>query len=413
MKVIIVGGGASGMMCASLLAQKNVEVILIEKNQKLGKKLFITGKGRCNITNDCDNQTIFSNIVNNSKFMYSALNGFTPQDTMQFFKENRLDLKVERGNRVFPVSDKSSDVIKCFEKILTKNNVDIRMNTKFKSILTDENGVCGIKTDSGESILADCVVIATGGVSYSSTGSTGDGYIWAKELGHNIVEPRPALVPILLKEQNGLQGISLKNVTASIDKDGKILFSQFGEMLFTHNGASGPIILSLSSLINKYYRGGKFDAKYKLIIDLKPALTRDTLDARLLREFSQMSNAEIKTAVQTLMPKALVDVVLKQSKISPKTAINSITRQQREQLIYAIKNLEFAIAGLENINAGIITAGGVDCKQVDPKTMMSKFVKNLYFIGEVLDVDALTGGFNLQLAFSAAHQMCKSVVDID
>ena len=221
MKVIIVGGGASGMMCASLLAQKNVEVILIEKNQKLGKKLFITGKGRCNITNDCDNQTIFSNIVNNSKFMYSALNGFTPQDTMQFFKENRLDLKVERGNRVFPVSDKSSDVIKCFEKILTKNNVDIRMNTKVKSILTDENGVCGIKTDSGESILADCVVIATGGVSYSSTGSTGDGYIWAKELGHNIVEPRPALVPILLKEQNGLQGISLKNVTASIDKDAK------------------------------------------------------------------------------------------------------------------------------------------------------------------------------------------------
>ncbi|MDE5616460.1 MAG: NAD(P)/FAD-dependent oxidoreductase [Clostridia bacterium] len=360
MKVIVVGGGASGMMCASLLSQGGVDVTLIEKNEKLGKKLFITGKGRCNVTNDCDKQTFFSNIVNNAKFMYSAINGFTPQDTMNFFSDNRLELKVERGNRVFPLSDKSSDVIKCFEKILARNNVDIRINTKVKQILTDGNRAIGVLTDTGIEIYSDSVVIATGGISYSSTGSTGDGYVWAKQLGHNVVELRPALAPILLKEQYGLQGLSLKNVSASIERDGKRLFSQFGEMLFTHNGVSGPIILSLSSLINKHYVGGKFDAKYKLIIDLKPALTGDTLDARLLREFSNKNNAEIKTVIQTLMPKALAEVVLRQSGISVKTAVNSITKIQREKLVATIKNLEFTITGLENINAGKNTAERVD-----------------------------------------------------
>ncbi|MDE6188715.1 MAG: NAD(P)/FAD-dependent oxidoreductase [Clostridia bacterium] len=410
MKAIVVGGGASGLMCASLLSESGVEVTLIEKNEKLGKKLFITGKGRCNVTNFCDTQTFLSNVVTNSKFTYSSISGFTPQDTIEFFERNSLKLKVERGNRVFPQSDKSSDVIKCFEKILAKYNVEVRLNTQVKEILTDNGTAVGVKINSGEKIFSDCVVVATGGISYSSTGSTGDGYKWAKELGHNVVEPRPALVPILLKEQYGLQGLSLKNVSASIVRDGKTLCEQFGEMLFTHNGVSGPIILSLSSLINRYYSNGKFEGKFYLVIDLKPALSIETLDSRLLREFSQKPNAEIKNVLPSLMPKALIDVVLQQSGIPVKTVVNSITKVQRERLSQVIKNLRFTVCGLEDINAGIITAGGVDCKQINPKNMMSKLVRNLYFIGEVLDVDALTGGFNLQLAFSAAHQTSASII---
>lgn len=411
MKVLIVGGGASGLMCASLLSQNGIDVTIVEKNEKLGKKLFITGKGRCNVTNDCDAQTFFSNIVNNSKFMYSAINGFTPQDTVKFFEDNALKLKVERGNRVFPQSDKSSDVIKCFEKILKTNGVDVRLNTQVKKILTENDRAIGVIIDTGEQIFVDCVVVATGGVSYQSTGSTGDGYKWAKQFGHNVITPKPALVPILLKEDYSLQGLSLKNVTASIVMDNKIIHSQFGEMLFTHNGVSGPIILSLSSLINKHYSEGKFDAKYKLIVDLKPALSNEVLDNRLLREFSEKPNTEIKNAILSLMPKALVGVVLQQAGIGGKNVVNSITKSQREKLVDTIKNMEFTITGLENINAGIITSGGVDCKQINPKTMMSKLINNLYFIGEVLDIDALTGGFNLQLAFSTAHQMCKSIID--
>ncbi|MDE7079939.1 MAG: NAD(P)/FAD-dependent oxidoreductase [Clostridia bacterium] len=411
MRVAIVGGGASGLMCASLLSQNGVDVTLIEKNEKLGKKLFITGKGRCNVTNDCDTQTFFSNIVTNSKFMYSAINGFTPQDTVKFFEDNYLRLKVERGNRVFPQSDKSSDVIKCFEKILVKNGVDVKLNTEVKKVLIADNKAVGVQIDTGEQICADHIVIATGGFSYQSTGSTGDGYKWAKQCGHNIIPLRPALVPILLKEQYGLQGLSLKNVTASIVRDNKTICSQFGEMLFTHNGVSGPIILSLSSLINKHYSGNKFDANYKLVIDLKPALSADVLENRLLREFSQKPNTEIKNVILSLMPRSLVDVVLQKSGIGGKNVVNSITKSQREKLVLTIKNLEFTIAGLENINAGIITAGGVDCKQINPKTMMSKLINNLYFIGEVLDIDALTGGFNLQLAFSTANQMCKNIID--
>ena len=380
MKALIIGGGASGLMCASLLSKNNIEVILIEKNEKLGKKLFITGKGRCNITNECDIQTFFSNIVNNSKFMYSAVNGFTPQDTMSFFDENSLKLKVERGNRVFPQSDKSSDVIKCFEKILSRNGVEVRLNTTVKQILTDDNKkVIGVKIDTGEQILADCIVVATGGMSYQSTGSTGDGYKWAKDFGHNVIDLRPALVPILLKEQYGLQGLSLKNVNAKIFRDGKCLCSQFGEMLFTHSGVSGPIILSLSSMINKYYTNGRFDSKYKLVVDLKPALNEDVLDNRLLREFAQKPNAEVKNVLVSLMPKSLVEVVLSQSGLSGKRSVNSITKEQREKIVYTIKNIEFTITGLENINAGIITAGGVDCKQIDPKTMMSRLERFVFY----------------------------------
>lgn len=411
MKVVVVGGGASGMMCAVLLAQNGAEVTLIEKNEKLGKKLFITGKGRCNLTNDCDLADFFENIVTNSKFMTSALYGFSPKDTMNFFEDKGVRLKVERGNRVFPQSDKSSDIIKCFEKALKDYSVEVKLNTCVKSVLVDQNGAYGVNINTGERILADKVVIATGGISYQSTGSTGDGYRWAKSLGHNVIEPKPALVPILVKEQYGLQGLSLKNVSASVKRDNKTIFSQFGEMLFTHTGVSGPIILSLSSLINKHYFYGKFDGKYYLCVDLKPALSDEILQNRLIREFAQRSNTELKNVLSALMPKSLVGVVIKQSGLNERQAVNSITKEQREKLAQTIKNLTFTIVGLENINAGIITSGGVDCKQINPKDMMSKLVKNLYFIGEVLDIDALTGGFNLQLAFSTAHQMSKSAMN--
>ena len=412
MKVVIVGGGARGMMCAALLKKEDCEVVLIEKNEKLGKKLFITGKGRCNLTNDCTIEDFLANVVVNSKFVMSAIHGFTSQDTMAFFEENSLKLKVERGNRVFPESDKSSDVIKCLERVIKSNKTQILLNTEVDKILT-ENGIAkGVITDTGAVILADKVIIATGGVSYSSTGSTGDGYRWAKALGHNVIAVRPALVPILLKETYGLQGLSLKNVSASIVRDGKILYSQFGEMIFTHSGVSGPIILSLSSLINKYYDRKKFDGKYTLCVDLKPALTQETLDNRILREFSQKINCEIKNVLPELMPKALVSVVLAQAGIKPSQTVNSIRKEQREKLVGTIKNLMFDITGLENINAGIITSGGVDCKQINPKDMSSKIVQNLYFIGEVLDVDALTGGFNLQIAFCTAHQVCAALMRV-
>lgn len=409
MRVVIVGGGASGMMCAALLSKAGNEVVLVEKNEKLGKKLFITGKGRCNLTNDCNIEDFLANVVVNPKFVMSAINKFTPQDTIKFFEENSLKLKVERGNRVFPASDKSSDVIKCLEKVLKNNNVEILLNTKVVDIIIEDGFASGIKTEDGKEIRAEKVVIATGGVSYSSTGSTGDGYKWARKSGHNVVEPRPALVPILLKNNYGLQGLSLKNVRADIVRDNKVLFSQFGEMLFTHNGVSGPIILSLSSLINKHYNNGSFDARYILSIDLKPALSGEILENRLIREFGEHINCEIKNILPNLMPKALIPVVLSVAKIKADQVANSITKQQRERLAEVIKNLPFDITGLENINAGIITSGGVDCKQINPKDMMSKIVRNLYFIGEVLDVDALTGGFNLQIAFCSANQMAQSI----
>lgn len=411
MKVAVIGGGASGMMCAVMAAKGGADVVLLEKNEKLGKKLFITGKGRCNVTNDCDFDVFFSNVVTNPKFLMSAVHGFSPQDTMEFFEEGGVKLKVERGNRVFPQSDKSSDIIKCFEKQLKAYNVDVRLNTRIAELIIKDGVAVGAVTSGGAEILADKVVVATGGVTYQATGSTGDGYIWAKKSGHSVVTPKPALVPLLFKEQYGLQGLSLKNVNASIISQGKVLCSQFGEMLFTHGGASGPIILSLSSLINKYYVKGGFDRQCILSIDLKPALTLEVLENRLIREFSQKINSELKNILPALMPKSLVGVILAKSGLDEKQIANSVTKMQRERLAETIKNLRFTVTGLENINAGIITSGGVDCKQIDPKNMMSKVVKNLYFIGEVLDVDALTGGFNLQIAFSSAYQMSKNLWD--
>ena len=408
MKCIVVGGGASGMFCAGLLANAGHYVTLIEKNEKLGKKLYITGKGRCNLTNDADRETLLNNIVSNPKFAISALSKFTPQDTMAFFEELGVKLKVERGNRVFPESDKSSDIIKALERWLIKENVTIMLNTKVLSIKYSDNGAAGVILENGE-IDADKVIVATGGISYPATGSTGDGYKWAKGVGHKIVELRPGLNGLIIKDVEKLAGLSLKNVEANIYSEDKLLESEFGEMLFTHTGVSGPIILSLTSKINKYYVNGKFNRHIALYIDLKPAITIEELEARLLKDFKAKANVDIKNLMPEYMPKALIEYVLKQAKIPQDKKCNAITVEMRNALISAIKGLKFNVLGIEKIETSIITSGGIDVKEINPKDMQSRLVPNLYFIGEVLDIDALTGGFNIQLALSTAYAMAKSI----
>lgn len=408
MKCIVVGGGASGMFCAGLIAKAGHDVILVEKNEKLGKKLYITGKGRCNLTNDADRETLLNNIVSNPKFAISALSKFTPQDTMAFFEEQGVKLKVERGNRVFPESDKSSDIIKALERWLIKENVTIMLNTKVLSIKYSDNGAAGVILENGE-IDADKVIVATGGISYPATGSTGDGYKWAKGVGHKIVELRPGLNGLITKDVEKLAGLSLKNVEANIYSEDKLLESEFGEMLFTHTGVSGPIILSLTSKINKYYVNGKFNRHIALYIDLKPAITIEELEARLLKDFKAKANVDIKNLMPEYMPKALIEYVLKQAKIPQDKKCNAITVEMRNALISAIKGLKFNVLGIEKIETSIITSGGIDVKEINPKDMQSRLVPNLYFIGEVLDIDALTGGFNIQLALSTAYAMAKSI----
>ncbi len=407
MKCIVVGGGASGMFCAGLLAQNGNEVTLIEKNEKLGKKLYITGKGRCNVTNDADRETLIANVMSNPKFVMSALSRFTPQDTMAFFEEHDVPLKVERGNRVFPQSDKSSDIIRGLTNFLYENNVDILLNTKVLSLIVKDGVACGVKTTKGE-FPADKVIVATGGLSYPATGSTGDGYTWAKEVGHKITELRPGLNGLVCKGVESLAGLSLKNVEAHIYSQETELCFEFGEMLFTHVGVSGPIILTLESKINKYYVNHKFNRPIALFIDLKPAIPENELEDRLIRDFKTKSNLDIKNLLPEYMPKALIDLILAQAGISKTTKCNSITKEQRAALLSAIKGLKFRILDIDKIENAIITSGGIDIKDINPKDMQSKLVNNLYFIGEVLDIDALTGGFNIQLALSTAYAMAQA-----
>lgn len=398
--VIVVGGGAAGMMAAIFAARNGKKVTLIEQNEKLGKKLFITGKGRCNFTNACDIEDLFQNVVTNPKFLYSAFYTFSNQMVMDFFEEIGLPYKIERGNRVFPVSDHSSDVIKVLEKEMKKENVKILLNTKVKSLII-EDGICkGVVLKDKRQMCAGSVIVATGGVSYPRTGACKDGYVFAKEAGHCIVDVQPSLVPFELADTccKDLMGISLKNVSVTIYADQKKVYSDFGEMLFTHFGVSGPIIIKASTYIHKY-----LDKDLRLTIDLKPALDEKQLDERILKDFQIFQNKQLKNSLDKLMLRALVPVVIDKSKLDGDKKVNELTKEERKALGNVIKNLPFSITGLRGWDEAIITKGGVKVKEIDPGTMESKITKGLFFAGEVLDLDAHTGGYNLQIAWSTGY----------
>lgn len=400
-KIIIVGGGASGLMaCCTALTNPENEIILIEKNEKLGKKIYITGKGRCNLTNDVDPSEFFSNVVNNPKFLFSSIYTFAPQNTIDFFENNGLKIKIERGNRVFPLSDKSSDVIKTFEKILNNNRVKIMLNTLVKDLIIENGAIKGVKTDNGI-FYADSVLIATGGISYPLTGSTGDGYTFAKKVGHKIIPPIPALCGIVTETEDvkKLQGLTLKNVRLTVKNLDKTIHEDFGELLFTHFGISGPLVLTCSSIINRL----NF-SNLKILLDLKPALSIEKLDARITRDISEeFSNKTILSLLRNLAPSSLADVLIKRLGVSKDRKCSNFSKQERERLIILLKNFEIKIRSLRPISEAIVTSGGISVKEINPKTMESKLVKNLFFAGEVLDVDAFTGGFNLQIAFSTGY----------
>ena len=399
-KIAIIGGGASGLFASYFSALSGNEVTLFEKNEKLGKKIYITGKGRCNLSNDCDEKEYLNNVVTNSKFMYSAIYNFPPRNVKEFFESNGLKLKTERGKRLFPVSDKASDVTKTLEKAINKLGVNVLLNTEVKEITVKDGRVSGLKT-ADKTYSFDSVIVCTGGLSYPSTGSTGDGYAFARSFGHSIVALKPALsgIELLGADYLALQGISLKNVSICAVLNGKTLYSDFGEMLFTHFGISGPIVLSCSSVINK-----SDYTNVTISIDLKPALDKETLDARLLRELSANKDKTVFNAVRSMLPKELANLVLKRAKVDNDKSCSVVTREDRKSIIEVLKNLQFGVKGFRPIDEAIVTSGGVSVSEVNPKTMESKLVKGLFFAGEVLDVDCFTGGFNLQTAFSTGAQ---------
>lgn len=403
MKIAVVGAGASGLFASGLLAQKGEDVVVFDKNEKIGKKLFITGKGRCNLTNLCSVEDFLKNVVRGEKFLKSSLYNFSSQDCVDFFEGLGLKTKVERGNRVFPESDKSSDVIKALKKHC--DGVKFCLNEKVENVYFDgEKNQFVLKTNCGKYFF-DKVVVATGGKSYSSTGSTGDGYKIAESFGHKITKPVSALCPIKLKNWfvKKLQGVSLKNVQLDVVADDKRM-SFFGEMLFTEDGISGPIVLSASSLVNR-------SEKVTLSLDFKPALTEKQLDARLLRDFEENKNKNLKNVLKGLFPMAVAEIFAKAIGMDDNKKINEITKEERAKLVENIKNFKLNFDGLYDINAGIVTSGGVALDQINPKTFESKLQKGLYFLGEVLDVDALTGGYNLQIAWASAYSMAKNFED--
>ncbi|MDE6956548.1 MAG: NAD(P)/FAD-dependent oxidoreductase [Lachnospiraceae bacterium] len=405
-KVLIVGGGAAGMLAAVTAAECGHQVELYEKNEKLGKKLFITGKGRCNITNACDMEQLLASVVTNSKFLYSSFYGFTNQDTIDFFERIGVRTKVERGDRVFPQSDHSSDVIHALERELRRKQVKVFLNTPVRQIQEEEGAFCCLVRKDGTKVSGDACIIATGGLSYQTTGSTGDGYKFAQELGHQVTECIPALVPMTAEESwvPELQGLSLRNVRAIIWDGRKKLFEDFGELLFTHYGVSGPLMLSASSIVGKKFQGKKSDGKkLTLEIDLKPALSEEQLDQRVLRDFGENQNKQFKNAVGKLFPAKLIPIMIRLSGIDPEKKVNIISKEERQQFVGLIKHLPVTLTGLRDYNEAIVTKGGVKVKEIDPSTMESKLIKGLYFVGEVLDLDALTGGFNLQIAWSTAY----------
>lgn len=414
-KILIVGGGAAGMMAGVYLARAGHEVHILEKNEKLGKKVYITGKGRCNVTNNCDTEELFRAVMSNPKFLYSAFYSFTPQDVMEFFEEAGVPLKTERGNRVFPVSDHSSDIIRGLERELKKAGAHIHLRTEVKTVKVspyEEPGVdekkahhsrvTGVELADGSFMEGDHVLVATGGLSYQSTGSTGDGYRFAEETGHKVKELSPSLVPLKTKEDYipRLQGLSLKNTELTIKSGKKVLFQDFGEMMFTHFGVTGPMILSASAHIGKQLqKSGELNA----YLDLKPALTMEQLDARILREFEAGQNKQFKNVIGVLFPSSLTPVMLELGGISPEKKIHDISREERIHFEELVKAFPFTINGMGEYKEAVITRGGVSVKDIQPGTMESRKVKNLYFIGEVLDLDAVTGGYNLQIAWSTAY----------
>lgn len=422
-KIAIIGGGAAGMYAAVTAAKNGCEVHLFEKNEKLGKKIYITGKGRCNLTNACEVEALFENVCTNKKFLYSAFYECTNQQVIDFFEENGTKTKIERGNRVFPVSDKSADVIDALRNAMRRAGVRVHLSTEVQKILakeiqTPENAsvqekqrVCGIRLQDGTVIAAEAVLVATGGFSYQTTGSTGDGYRFAKECGHKVTDLYPSLVPMNTKESfaKELQGLSLRNVKLSVYDGKKCLYEDFGEMMFTHFGVTGPLILTASTVAAKKLK----EKELRLEIDLKPALTAEQLDARILREFEDAKNKQFKNVIGTLFPAKLTPVMLALSGILPEKKVNEITREERETFVRLIKHLQLTATGLRDYNEAIITKGGVSVKEINPSTMESRLISGLYFAGEVLDLDAVTGGFNLQIAWSTGYLAGRAMAETE
>ncbi len=396
MRIAVVGGGASGMMAAYAAAKNGAEVVLFERNEKLGKKLFISGKGRCNLTNDSSSDVHMSNVLTNPRFLYSAYEALSPDSLKKLVISAGTPLKTERGARVFPVSDKSSDVIRAFKNMLSEENVSVRLSERVLSIVKPR-GSFSIQTEK-QTYSFDKVIVCTGGFTYQATGSTGDGYSFASSFGHTVTPLYPSLVGLKADVPTELAGLSLKNVTLTASEGKKIIFSEFGEMLFTHSGVSGPLVLSLSGYINK-----KEINAISVCIDLKPALSLDEVNARLIREFSAAPNKTVRNVSTNLMPKSLVSFVLSKANISLEAPCHSVTREQRSAFASVLKKLPIALLGFEDFNGAIVTSGGVKTSEINPKDMQSKLVSGLYFAGELLDVDALTGGFNLQIAFSTGY----------
>lgn len=406
-KVIVVGGGPAGMMAAITAAQNGNSVVLLERGKSVGKKLSITGKGRCNVTNDCDVQTLIDNVTVNSRFLYAAFNKFSAQDTKAFFEDLGVPLKTERGNRVFPVSDNANDIVGALKRAVTRNGVTIKLNTKVTGVIT-ENGtavgvVCGDKK-----IYADAVILAFGGASYPVTGSDGLGFQIAKDLGHTVTPLKPSLIPIVTKEKwpSKLSGLSLRNIGVKLFDNSiqKVIYEDFGEALFTHFGMSGPVILSLSSHINNVQKD-----RFEIHIDLKPALTEKQLDARLLREFADSKISEMKTVYRKLLPASFAEIFGEICGVPDTTHVSQVTKQMRTDIINALKNVRLTVESFRPISEAIITSGGVKVSEIDPKNMQSKLISGLYFAGEMIDVDAYTGGFNLQIAFSTGYLAGNSI----
>ena len=416
MKVIVIGGGPAGILAAISAAEENDEVILLEKNENLGKKLLITGKGRCNITSSLEINEFINNIPGNGRFLYSAFQNFTNNDILELLKQEGLDTKVERGNRIFPVTVKAKDVLDALIKRLKRLNVKIRTNSKVNKIIlnNEENKVQAVELENGEKIKTDKIILATGGKSYPLTGSNGDGYKMAKQVGHNITKLQGSIIPLTSNGEvcKKLQGLSLKNVKIKIEdcENKKIIYEDFGEMLFTHFGVSGPTILSASAhlLRDKNIEEKLRQNKIKLIIDFKPALTDVELDNRILRDFEEIKNKEFKNSLNKLLPQKLIPVIIELSKINENKKVNEITKIERQKLVKLLKKFEVIINGFRPIEEAIVTAGGIDIKQINPKTMESKLVNGLYFAGEIIDVDAYTGGFNLQIAYSTGYTAGKN-----